>query len=390
MSTSGSEGDSIGIARSQALLELFLAHRAKRTLEAYSTDLEEFARFVNRGLVEAIVQFLAGGPVAAHRTVLEYATDLKRRGRANATINRRLATLRSLVRTAQESGLINWWLEIPTEDEVSSAIESYATSKNARYLLPRHPGEIDRLDIQHFALRETMGANFLAPVDHPRRVLDVGCGTGQWGFEVCLQFPEALVVGLDLVAGKPERPPRYRCVKANLLQGVPFAQDQFDFVHQRLLVTGVPLASWPAVVGDLYRVARPGGWVELVEPPLALEQAGPATDRLLSLTTGISAALGLDTTRVVFDSLDDYLRQAGFLRVERRQLTVPIGHWGGQIGSLLVTDLRAGFTRVCEVLQARSSISREEVADLIQRAQEEWEQGGMSWTFAIAFGRKPN
>jgi threonine dehydrogenase-like Zn-dependent dehydrogenase len=29
-------------------------------------------------------------------------------------------------------------------------------------------------------------------------VLDVGCGTGQWGFEMCYEFPGARVVGVDL------------------------------------------------------------------------------------------------------------------------------------------------------------------------------------------------
>ena len=388
MGVNGRERDSDGVARAQGLLERFLANRSDRTLKAYTTDLEEFARSTDQTLAGAIAQLLAGGPMAAQRAVLDYAVDLRRRGSAPATINRRLATLRSLVRAAQESGVIGWWLEVPTEEQISLAIESHATSENVRYLLPRHPGEIDRLDIQHYALRETMGANFLAPVDSPQRLLDVGCGTGQWGFEACLQFPDALVVGLDLVAGKPNRPSRYHWVKANLLQGLPFVQDQFDFVHQRLLVTGVPVASWPPVVAEFVRVTRPGGWVELVEPPLALEEAGPATERLLALTTGISAALGLDTTRVVFDSLDGYLRQAGLVGVERRQLSMPIGRWGGQIGSLLVTDLRAGFTRVCEVLQARSKLSAEEAADVIKRAHEEWEHGRMSWTFATAFGRK--
>jgi hypothetical protein len=138
------------------------------------------------------------------------------------------------------------------------------------------------------------------------------------------------------------------------------------------------------------RVTRPGGWIELVEPPLRLEEAGEATQRLLDLTTGISASLGLDTTSVVFDSLDDYLRQAGLTRVEKQLLSVPIGRWGGAIGSLLTTDLRAGFTRMCEVLQARSVITAEEGRDVLLRAQEEWEQGHMSWTFAIAFGQKPD
>jgi ubiquinone/menaquinone biosynthesis C-methylase UbiE len=67
------------------------------------------------------------------------------------------------------------------------------------YLLPRHASEVDRLDVQHYALRETLGVNHLAPIEPPRRALDVGCGTGQWAFELCKRHPGALVVGLDLV-----------------------------------------------------------------------------------------------------------------------------------------------------------------------------------------------
>jgi SAM-dependent methyltransferase len=302
--------------------------------------------------------------------------------------------VRALVGAAREAGQIEWWLEVPSEDEVSAAAvaatEERSSSDEVPYLLPRHPGEIDRLDIQHYALREMLGANYVAPVDAPRRVLDVGCGTGQWGFELCVQFPDALVIGLDVVAGKPEQPPRYQWVKGNMLLGLPFAPDQFDFVHQRLLVAGIPVASWPAVVADMVRVTRPGGWVELVEPPLRVEQGGPATQRLLDLTSGMSASLGLDTTSVVFDSLDDYLRQAGLTNVVRQLLSVPIGRWGGAVGCLLTTDLRSGFTRLCEVMQARSNLTADEGRDLLLRAQEEWEHGRMSWTFAIAFGQKPD
>jgi ubiquinone/menaquinone biosynthesis C-methylase UbiE len=376
-------------AAARGLRESFLANRAERTFKAYTIDIGEFARFLNEAPDVALAQFLAGGPGAAHRVVLAYAIDLRQRGRAPATINRRLITLRALTRAARNLRLIEWVLDMPSADQVSAAIEERSTSDSARYLMPRHPGEIDRLDIQHYSLRETLGANYLAPVGLPRRVLDVGCGTGQWGFEVSTQFPEALVIGLDLVAGKAEQPSRYCWVKGNVLQGLPFANDQFDFVHQRLLITGVPLSSWPTVVLDLVRVTRAGGWVELVEPPFTIEGSGPATVRLVGLTTQMAASLGLDTTSVVFESLDDYLRQAGLARVVRRQLSVPIGRWGGQIGSLMVTDLRAGFTRVSEVLQARSSLTAEDAGDLIRRAQEEWEEGRMSWTFGIAFGQKP-
>jgi SAM-dependent methyltransferase len=258
-----------------------------------------------------------------------------------------------------------------------------------QYLLPRHAAEIDRLDIQHYAFGAVVGANYLAPVERPQRVLDVGCGSGQWGFDACEQFSEALVVGIDLVLGKPEKPPRYSFVKANVLEGLPFRRDQFDLVHQRYLWGGVPLKSWPSLVKDLVRVTRPGGWVELTEGPCSAERMGPATERMYGLTRELAAARGLDGRGVVIESLDRYLRQAGLESVERREDALPIGPWAGDIGSLMLTDFRAWFTRVGEALQARSVLTAEEARDLIKAAQEEAETGRMAWPAVIAMGRKP-
>jgi hypothetical protein len=207
--------------------------------------------------------------------------------------------------------------------------------------------------------------------------------------EVCGQFPGALVVGLDLVAGESERRlSRYRFVKGDVLRGLPFADGRFDFVHQRFLLAGVPLASWPEVVADLARVTRAGGWVELTEIPWEVEGAGPATERLLALGREMAASRGLDPGRVVFDSLDGYLRQAGLENVVRRDLSIPIGEWGGRVGSLMATDGRAAFTRLSETRQARSRLSAEEAAELIREAVREWERGTLSAPCAVAFGRK--
>jgi len=256
--------------------------------------------------------------------------------------------------------------------------------------MPRHPSEVDRLDLQHYALREALGANYLAPVSSPAFVLDVGSGTGQWGFEVCGQFPEAKVVGLDLAAGKPG-PPGYRLVRSDLLAGLPFVDGRFDFVHQRLLFLAVPQSSWSGVVADLVRVTRPGGWVELVEPPvLGLEGAGPAIQRLRELAAAAVAARGLDTKSTVFESLDHYLREAGMVEVTRREVSLPIGEWGGYVGSLMATDFRVAFTRVCGVLQSRGAVTAREAHELLQGVQEEYEERRVTSAIAIAYGRKPS
>jgi ubiquinone/menaquinone biosynthesis C-methylase UbiE len=388
ISAGGGGTDPDEVARSQDLLNRFVAARGHRTARAYTGDIAEFARFLEREPAAAIAHLLAAGPGAGRSMVLEYAVSLLRRGAAPATIERRLGTLRALVRTALDEGLIDWLLEVPSQTQIAAAKEESTTDESAPYIFPKHRSEVDRLDVQHYALRETLGANYLAPVEHPTRILDVGCGSGQWGLDLCEQFPAAAVVGVDLVIGKREQASRHHWVRSNLLQGLPFGDDLFDFTHQRLLLAGIPLVRWPVVVQDLVRVTRPGGWVELAEPPFEIEREGPANKRLRTLTTELSASMGLDSTTVVFDSVDRYLRDAGLDGVVRRELPVRVGQWGGQVGSLMVSNFRAAYTRLCIALEKRSMITADEGADLIARAQNEWENNEMLWTFAIAYGQK--
>jgi SAM-dependent methyltransferase len=375
------------VVRSQAFLDRFLAGRAGRTRSAYQVDIEDFARYAEETPASAVAKLLGGGPDAGRRMVLDYAVELLGAGRASATVARRLGTLRTLVREAHRTGLVTSPAAIPTEHEARAEAAERVTM--ARYLLPRHPAEIDRLDVQHYALLEALGTNHLAPVEAPRRILDAGCGSGQWGFDLCAEFPEARVVGIDLVPGKDRRPRRYSFVKANLLSGLPFRDARFDYVHQRFLVAGMPLATWPSEVAELARIAAPGGWVELVECSMGLDPAGPATVRVRDLMMGLAGSLGLDTGQVVHDSIDTYLREAGLVDVHRHELSLPVGDWGGRIGQLMATDARAGLTRACEVLHAHSRLSPEEGVDLIQTASAELEQYQSALACVVAIGRKP-
>ena len=372
----------------QDLFDRFLSGRAEQTARAYRMDVEDLGRFIGVPATAAVARLLSGGPAAAHHLTLEYVLDLMERGRAPATIERRLKTLHALASMARSLDLVGWALEVPSEREVADAFQE--RTSRASYIVQRHPSEVNRLDLQHYAVKEAVGHDYLAPVDEPERVLDVGAGTGQWGFDVSEAFPDALIVGIDLVASKRNGPPGYRCVRGNILRGLPFQSGQFDLIHQRFLVAGIPLLAWPDVVSEMARVARPGAWIELAEPLLALRNPGPATTRVLStMLDMIASPMGLDTTDAVYHSLDAYLRDAGLLGVTRRELLLPIGEWGGRVGSFMASDLRAGFTRVCEVLQARSHFSAAEGHQLVEDSLRECEENRTEFPLVIAYGRKP-
>ncbi len=100
----------IGIAD---LVDTFLAGRNPRTLTAYRADLADFARFVTAATVaDAACLLLARGQGTANVLALAYRNRLIERGLAAATVNRRLAALRSLVALARTAGMVPWSLDV--------------------------------------------------------------------------------------------------------------------------------------------------------------------------------------------------------------------------------------------------------------------------------------
>jgi integrase/recombinase XerC len=117
----GGEGDSADIAPAPAgvegLLERFLARQLESTRRAYQRDLEDFARWLGAASAQQAAELLLSppSPGPANQLVHDYVSHLRRRRLSGATVNRRLAALRALVRLARSFGLVPWALDVPGE-----------------------------------------------------------------------------------------------------------------------------------------------------------------------------------------------------------------------------------------------------------------------------------
>ncbi len=91
------------IAHTQVnLIASFLSGRNRKTIEAYRQDLEDFRSFLNTSSIDEAAQtLLSCGHGQANALALAYKTNLIDRGLQAATVNRRLAALRSLVKLAR-------------------------------------------------------------------------------------------------------------------------------------------------------------------------------------------------------------------------------------------------------------------------------------------------
>ncbi|ESK90438.1 hypothetical protein Moror_13607 [Moniliophthora roreri MCA 2997] len=110
----------------------------------------------------------------------------------------------------------------------------------------------------------------------PTKVLEIGCGTGSWILDCARAWKNCHFVGLDLVplhpdliqVGSMDMAQRITWVQDNFLDGLPFPNEEFDFVHIKRIALGVPEDKWDFLFEEIVRVMKPGGAFEMIEEDL--------------------------------------------------------------------------------------------------------------------------
>ncbi|CAA7266949.1 unnamed protein product [Cyclocybe aegerita] len=135
----------------------------------------------------------------------------------------------------------------------------------------------------HMFLRSYCGGLTLHQfAEPPSMVLDVGCGNGYWAIEAAKEWTNSKITGLDLVDIQPRLhaiepfqhlSARVTWVHSNLLEGLPFPSDHFDFVRVAGLGLAVPEDEWPLLLEEIHRVMKPGAFLEITEEDLIFPSA---------------------------------------------------------------------------------------------------------------------
>ena len=98
----------------QKLLSTFLSGRNQNTLHAYQADLEDFSCYLKLpNAITAISSLLNLSQGQANHLVLDYRNHLSEDGLQSSTVNRRLSSIRAVIKLARMTGMIAWALEVP-------------------------------------------------------------------------------------------------------------------------------------------------------------------------------------------------------------------------------------------------------------------------------------
>lgn len=143
---------------SSEVVQRYFPGKSGATLAAYATDLESFKEYLRVESVAAAVNLLCGLPEGqANLVVMHYRSELLQSGLKTNTVNRRLSTLRSLIKKACASGMIDWTLDIANEStDIGAQVQVLSTNEIGRLLKAALAQSSNKLAVRDYALFRVM------------------------------------------------------------------------------------------------------------------------------------------------------------------------------------------------------------------------------------------
>ncbi|TDZ22911.1 putative methyltransferase tdiE [Colletotrichum orbiculare MAFF 240422] len=293
------------------------------------------------------------------------------------------ASLRSsIVRAREENGRI------------------YHGYKDGKYVLPTDQEELDRQAFQYQLCQLTFDNKLaFAPINHPNRVLDVGCGIGMWAIDFGEEHPESEVVGVDLSPVQPGfTPPNVHYEIDDLEEEWSFSR-KFDYVHC-MMMTGA-FRDWPTFHQQAFENLNSGGWLEVqdIDFPMRCDDGtiSPESDlgrwNYMMMEAGRRSGFLLDTC----GRAADMMSMAGFVDIVRMPFKWPINQWPRDVKhKTLGIWTEANFTNGLESMTLAlftrfMGWRKEEVWDFSTRVIGEWRDVRRHGYFDVyvTYGRKP-
>lgn len=171
---------------------------------------------------------------------------------------------------------------------------------------------------------------FLSPIEEPKRILDLGTGTGIWATDIADRFPDAEVIGTDLSPVQPGmQPDNCRFEIDDCCSEWVYEENYFDFIHIRGLFGSVH--DWQALYKQIYSHLQPGGYIEQVEWSIHNRSADATLAPNATLARWSQNALEIarmtGKTFEIAENMAGLMTEAGFENVVERRFKWPIGPW---------------------------------------------------------------
>ncbi|CAB5382170.1 unnamed protein product [Rhizophagus irregularis] len=271
----------------------------------------------------------------------------------------------------------HWMDGIPIDEELTPSHRiingrRFHTDETVKYIFPNDDEEIEKLELQYYLFKEYWRTCYTSPITPMLtagggRVLDIGCGPGTWIMDLASKYKSTTFIGIDISPMFPQhvKPRNASFVQYNILNKIPFPNDTFDYVHQSLLSSAFTTSQWKEVIKEIVRVTKPGGWVEFLEYDYFVHNEGPISQRINASTISFFLSQGLIPN--ISKHLPEILQSTEQLMDIHCEIkSVPIGNWGGTLGSVALEVIGIEISALRNNLQPLMGLSDQHYEALIE------------------------
>ncbi|CAG8572569.1 13929_t:CDS:2, partial [Ambispora leptoticha] len=230
---------------------------------------------------------------------------------------------------------------------------------NERYVMPCDIPEKERLQMQHELYKRIWDANFSSLI-HERlnqggmQVLDVGCGSGNWILDMAKEYPTSTFLGIDIMEPSSDiiqqKTSNAGFLKFNVLNGLPFPNETFDFIYQRFLWAAFTPNQWIQLIHELIRITKKGGMIELMDFEAKIHNPGPIAKKFSDalqqhlISNGISTKIQTQIRNII-ESSDK------FESIKILEKRTPVGNWQRKSDGIHGTKLLENTTEALKALK---------------------------------------
>lgn len=263
--------------------------------------------------------------------------------------------------------------------------------------------ELVRLMVQGKVITEAM-EGLLSEQPDPtifRRVLDVGCGPGEWIIDAAKTYPTMSFIGIDISrrmieyareqAAQQHVENRIEFHVMDALRMLEFPADFFDLVNLRCAQGFMRTWDWPKMISELLRVCSSGGVVRVTNAEAGGLTNSPALAQFFELFQGSLFQAGNFFEQApdgLTAHLAPLLKQHGCQKVQTKSYSV-VYRSGTPGGEAYIEDMKRSFRTLRPFIQKWHPASKNHDYDAIcQQALNEMQQSDFysTWNLLTAWG----
>jgi 2-polyprenyl-3-methyl-5-hydroxy-6-metoxy-1,4-benzoquinol methylase len=222
------------------------------------------------------------------------------------------------------------------------------------------------------------------PVNRMQRVIDLGCGNGEWVLELSRRFPQVQILGVDRDddalhrANVRRNAGNFRMAgfrKLDLSGELQVLDGYFDFVHLRRCGRFMLPEHLPAFLQECVRILRPGGWLVTSDVEIC-EVSSPAFMRIYAalLKARVALKMSLDWSGMtvgIAAQLYPLLIQASLENVTYELHTIDLGYMGGNYAQSFLLEIISLATLLEPLLIEQGLFDAEGFDELHSQAEKE-------------------